>query len=193
MPDIKLLLKELSESTMTQQVTLKHDEARLQYRPQTNVCASYAEFVAVIADYYNHHYSHCISRGARLPPAEAAARAKTLLDGIYQQHGGTIGTAFQDAKDGRNGGLRGILDAMAETLKMEAMQQYMREVLDRHAEPDNWAQKVELVRQLLKLCGAQIDPTIQANEPERYAHDYARLIATYIELMRKAASTFRRY
>jgi len=51
--------------------------------------------------------------GGYLSATEAASRAKKILEQEYRQHGGTIVTAYNDAHDGTNGGLRVVLDKLA--------------------------------------------------------------------------------
>jgi len=193
MQDINLLLDELTEEAITNAVGLRHDEARLRYRLTSNVVKTFDEFTRVIADYYNHQFGTCmLANGGSLIPMEAAGRAKELIDRMYRDQGGDIEAAFRDGSLGTNGGMRGILDRIAEGLKGEAVHRYMRDVLDRHITPHEWSDKVDILRQFISHYGRLLGPSIESDKPERYARDCTTLISALVHGMRQASAMFRK-
>jgi hypothetical protein len=182
----------LDERTIAQRIGIPHDEARMRYSLQSNTVRTFDDFSDRIGDYYNYHVTTCVSRGGRLSRAEAAGRAKEILEQEYRRHNGNIVSAFNDANDGTNGGLRAILDRIAEALKAESLERYTRDVFDRHVAPSSWEDKVEMIRQFIRHCGAYLGSSIRADQPERYAHDYQELIRSYVAAMRRTSSIFRR-
>jgi len=189
---IDSVLAALDERQIARHVGLAHDEARMQYPLRRNTVDSFEEFTSVVANYTSYHYARCVSFGGSLPPAEAAGRAKEILEREYRRRDGDIVTAFNDACDGTNGGLRAALDTIAEALKAESVERYIRDVFDRHVAPNSWETKVEIIRQFIRQCGAYLASSIRADQPERYAHDYNELIRSYVRALQQTSSIFRR-
>jgi hypothetical protein len=191
MAAISSLLSDLNERTIAQCIGIKHDEARMRYQLNSNTVADYHEFHDHIADYYNHHYTNCICSGGTLPASVAYGHAKELLEKEYRKRRGNIVSAFNDAHDGTNSGLRGVLDAIAEGLKAESVERYISDAFDRHVTPNSWEQKVDIIRQFIGHCGPYLASSINASQPERYAHDYSELIRSYVEGLKQTSSIFR--
>jgi len=192
MAAIDNLLTALSERQITRQVALEHDEARMNYHLHSNVVANFEEFSDILADYYNQHFTRCVSGGGSLSSAEAAGRAKELLEREYRRRKGDIVTAFNDAHDGTNGGMRVVLDKLAEAIKAESVERYIREVFDRYVAPNAWDDKVEIIRQFISSCGSYLASSIRADQPERYAQNFQELIRSYVESLQNTSSIFRR-
>lgn len=192
MAAIDNLLKALDEREMAQRVGLKHDEARMNYQLQSNTAADFETFTGIIADYYNHHFTKCVSSGGALSPSEAAGRAKEILERDYRRRNGDIVAAFNDAHDGTSGGLRVILDKLAEALKIESVERYIRDMFDKHVAPNSWEDKVEIIRQFIAQCGANLSSSIDAKQPERYAQNFQELIRSYVQSLQTTSSIFRR-
>jgi hypothetical protein len=192
MASIDSLLAELDERTIAQRIGILHDETRMHYSPRSNTVGSFEEFERVIADYYNTHFTTCISQGGKLSRSEATSRAKELVEREYRRRGGDIVTAYNDAHDGLHSGLRAILDIIAENLKAESVEHYIRDVFDRYVTPSSWEQKVEIIRQFLAQCGVHLASSVRTNQPERYASNYRELIDSYVSGLQKTSSIFRR-
>lgn len=192
MSSIKNLLSELDERTIAQRIGIPHDEARMRYRLNSNTIRDFNEFNHIIGSYYNYHFTACVSNGGSLAMSEAAGRAKELLEKEYRRREGDIVTAYNDAHDGTQGGLRVVLDTIAEGLKAESVERYIRDAFDRHVTPNSWEQKVEIIRQFIVHCGTFLSSSIQTNQPERYARDYRELIHSYVTALQRTSSIFRR-
>ena len=192
MAAIDNLLSDLDERVMARRIGLRHDEARMRYPLHCNTVDSFDEFSTVITDYYNRHFC-AVSNGGSLPRADAAGRAKEIIEKEYRRrHNGDIVAAFNDARDGTNGGMRVVLDTVAEGLKTEFVERYIRDVFDRHVAPNAWEDKVEIIRQFIRQCGANLSSSIRADQPERYAQNYQELIRSYVESLQRTSSIFRR-
>jgi hypothetical protein len=181
------------ELAIAKNVSIAHDEARIQYALRKNTVANYAEFIEKITDYYNHHVSRCILHGGYLSRTEAAGRAKQALDQDYRRRGGNLMTAFKDASDGTAGGLRVVLDRLSESLKAESVEMYIREAFDRYVAPSSWEEKVDIMRQFIARFEDLLSSSIRADQPERYAFNFEELIRSYIDSLRKTSSIFRRF
>ena len=192
MTTINSLLSALDERAMAKLIAIPHDEARVQFSLQSNTVANFRQFTDAISNYYNYHYTSCISNGGNLSLSEAAGCAKELLEKEYRRRNGDIVSAYNDAHDGTNGGMRVVLDVIAEGLKTESVERYIRDVFDRHITPNSWEQKVEIIRQFVAKCGAYLSASIRRDQPERYAQNYNDLIRSYVDGLQRTSSMFRR-
>jgi hypothetical protein len=192
MGSIESLLAAMDELTIARNVGIPHDEARMNYSPGRNTVESFDDFADVIADYYNYHFSRCVVHGGYLSRAQASGLAKKILEQEYRRRGGDIVSAYNDAHDGTNGGLRAILDRIAEQLKAESVELYTRDAFDRHVAPSSWEQRVDIIRQFIARFGHHFSSSIQADQPERYAKNFEELIREYVDSLRRTSSVFRR-
>ena len=192
MQTITNLLKALEERAIAQRIGIPHDEARMSYPLRSNTVGSFSEFSDIIGDYYNYHFTRCVSHGGTLTRTEATSRAKEILEQEYRRKNGDLVTAYNDSHDGTNGGLRVVLDSVAERLKTESVERYIRDTFDQHVEPHSWRQKVEIINQFIGECGMNLSSSIRADQPERYAQSYTELIRSYVDALRRTSSVFRR-
>jgi hypothetical protein len=193
MPSINNLLSAISERTIAQRIAIPHDEARIGFALRSNTVKDFDDFSRIIGEYYTYHFTRCVAQGGTMSAAEASGRAKEILDHEYHRMNGDINTAFNDAHDGTNGGLRSILDRIADALKAESIERYMRDVFDREVAPNSWEGKVEIIRQFFERCGMDLSSSVQTDQPERYAQNYKDLIRTYVQALQRSSSIFRRF
>jgi len=193
MGSLEYLLTVLDDVVIAREVTAPHDEARMLYSLSKNTVGSFDEFSDVIADYHNYHVGRCVAHGGFMSRTEAAGRAKEVIEQEYRRQGENIITAYNDAHDGTNGGLRIVLDRIAEKLKAESVERYVRDAFDRYVDPSSWEQKVDIMRQFIAHFGHMLSSSIRAHQPERYAQNYEELIRAYVESLRKTSSAFRRF
>jgi hypothetical protein len=152
MSRIQNLLNALDERAIAQRVAKAHDEARLRYTMDTNTVSDFYELEEASARYLEYHFTTCISPGRSLSRPEARSRAKDILTREYQRKGGDIVTAYNDAHDGTNGGLRGIFDIICTAMKNEAIELYIRDQFDRHLLHCDIEEKVKIIRQIIAHC-----------------------------------------
>ena len=189
---ITSLLNSIDERTIAQKIGIPNDETRMRYHLRSNTVRSFDEFGHSTGDYYNYHFTSVFSRGGRLSSAEASGRAKEILEKEYRRRGGDIVMAYNDAQFGTNQGMRGILDIIAESLKSESVERYIRDIFDRYVAPNSWSQKVEIIKQFIDHCGVHLASSIRRDQSERYAQNYQELIRSYVEALKQTSSIFRR-
>lgn len=187
------ILHALDESIIAREVGRHHSSVRAAYMLPRNSVDNYREFLRVIGEYYNHHYSSCISGGGRLNDEQAQQRAKKVLNDHYRRSEGDNITAFNDAHEEINGGLHVILTIIADQLRDESIELYISSVFDRYVTPNSWEEKVEIIRQFIDQRGYLLDGSIDASNPERYAQDHQLLIQSYVRGLQQTASVFRRH
>jgi len=191
MTDIDALVNAVKDTALAREVWLVHDEARARYRLDFNTVNNFRSFEDEIAKYYNYHYCKCVSNGG-LSRTEALGRAKELLEREYRRRRSDIVGAFNDSRDGTNGGLRSAVDAIAEGLKLECTERFVLDQFDSRIPPDDFEAKVSIIRQFIARFGDQLGDSIQLNRPERYAHDYRDIIRAYVANLDQTSSLLRR-
>ena len=192
MGTINSLLSALDERVVAQRVAIKHDEARMQYHLPSNTVMDFEEFKNIIARYYNHHYTRCVTNGGALTPGDAYGKSEELLEKEYRRRRGDIVSAFNDAKDGTNGGLRAVLDIICEAIKAESVELYIKNVFASQVDPSDWHTKVSIIGQFITYCSPYLSSSIVASQPERYAQNYSELIRAYVEGLKQTSTMFRR-
>jgi hypothetical protein len=193
MGSLENLLAALDDQVIARKVAIVHDEARMQYAPKKTTVSDFTEFTDIIADYYNYHFSRCVVRGGTMSRREAAGRAKEILEEEYRRQRGNINQAYNDAHDGTNGGLRIVLDRIADRLKAESVERYTRDAFDRYVDPTRWKEKVEIVRQFMIKFNSVLPSHIRREQPERYAQNFEELIRAFVEGLRGTTTIFRKY
>lgn len=192
MGSLSSILEQLDERYIAKKISIPHDEARGSYRIATNTVSDIDSFRKIIGDYYNYHFTNCVSNGGFLSATEAQGRAKEIIESNYRNHGSDFVGAFNDAHDGTNGGLRIVLDKIAEQLKMEAIERHIRKVFDDEVKPNSWEDKVDIIRQFINRYGQDISQHLDTSKPERYASNYADLLRAYVDSLKRTSSLFRR-
>jgi len=192
MGSLTSILEQLDERYIAKLISIPHDEARMKYYLPSSTASDIDEFALMIGRYYNYHFTTCVSHGGFLTNAEAEGMAKEILEREYRKRGGGFVAAFNDANFGTNGGLRSILDAIAENLKAEAIERHIRKVFDDEIKPNSWEGKVDIVRQFMAHCGPDVLRQLDTAHPERYAADYEDLLRAYIDALRKTSALFLR-
>ena len=193
MGSLSSILMQLEENYLAQNIWIPHDEARMAYRCRSNIVGTIEEFTGIVGDYYNYHYTRCVTGGGSLPPAEAEGKAKEIIEKKYRLGKDSFVAAFNDANRGTNGGLRNILDIIADYLKAESTRNHMRKVLDDEVRLNSWDDKVDIIRQFINHCGPDINQYLDQSQPERYAHNYEELIEAYVNMLQKTSSFLRRF
>lgn len=192
MATINSLLSDLDERTIAQRIGILHDEIRMQYHLQSNTVSNFSEFNDIISNYYNYHFTKCMSFGGRMSVDNASSEAKEVLNSEYRRRNGDIVSAYNDAHDGTNGGLRSVLDIIADALKARAVKNYVQAAFDRHVTPNSWDEKVDIIQQFISHYGYALSSSIVTSQPERYAQNYDELIRAYVEGLKQTSSIFRR-
>ena len=193
MGDINALINALDERTIAKKIGIKNDEARMKYQLRSNTVSNFNEFSRIIADYYNFHFTKCVSGGGSLSTTEAGGRAKEIIEREYRKRGGDVVSACNNAQDGTDGGMRAVLDVIAEGIKAESVERYVRDMFDRHVAPNSWDDKVDIIRQFIRHCGGQLSSSIRSSQPEAYASNFEGLIRSYVAALQQTSSMFRRF
>lgn len=186
------LFAALEEREIARRVAILHDQARLEFVLSKNTVKNFSEFESIIGAYYQHHYSRCVAGGGRLSEPDARSHAKRLLESRLRRGEGNIVTYYRRCETGVEGGVRAVIDTIADTLKAQSITDYVRDVFDQIVEPHEFEQKVEMIKQFFERFGANLDSSIEISNPARYAASYFELINSFVESLQRTSAIFRR-
>ena len=189
MEAIRSMLQELDESQIVR-ITLPHDEARNSYHPPSVKVRSYEEFRAFTAGYVQYHHTTC--SGGRMSRDEAEARVEDILNRELRREGGDATSAYRACLEGRDGGLKRVLDIICDSFKAQAVDYHTRGVFRRYIPKHDWGRRKEIVSQFISYCQVPL-PGIDASDPGRYAGDHLEeLIQALLNGIRQVSGVFRR-
>lgn len=130
--DVDRILRLIGQDHINRAVLMQHDEARETFRAPSMTVRDHQEFQFVVTAYVEHH-QRTVGEGA---PTNAAAfgEAKHILDQAYERDNFQEGyaAALQTALDGSQGGMRQVLNEIADALKRRALASYMDHVYHHH-------------------------------------------------------------
>jgi len=160
--DTILLL--LEQRHLNQHVLQAHDVAREAFLLPTMQVRDHREFNYLCQTYVQHHVAH-VGQGRLSDPA-AFGEAKEILNRAFGQDRFQEGyaAALQIALDGSEGGMRRILNELANALKQRALEQYFDHVYHEHINVLSKADNLALSRAfyerfgpILKRFGMDVD------------------------------------
>jgi len=191
MEAIRSMLQELDESEMVR-VTLRHDEARNSYHPPSIKVRSYEEFRAFTAGYVQYHHTTCVAPGGRMSRDEAEALVEDILNRGLRREGGDATSAFRACLEGRDGGLKRVLDIICDSFKAQAIDYHTRAVFRKYIPKHDWYRRKEIVGQFITYCQVPL-PGIDASDPGRYAGDHLEeLVQAFLNGIRQVSGVLRR-
>ncbi len=173
------IIKELSKDYITEHIEKPHNEARISFHLTSNSVPDDASFENLIGEYYNHHFTKCVSNGGELTRAEATGRAKEIITENYRRRRLDKLNAYSDGINGSNGGMMAIIDIIMEQLKNDAKERHVQEVIDRYIARSRWEEQVEIIKELFDFYPKSLN--VDRDNPERYARNYEELIKALME------------
>ena len=192
MSTLKKILDELDELYIVNKICNQHFVTRGNYPNKEPKVKDDIEFDDMIADYYNYHYTTCISHGGELTRADAAGKAKEIIEREYKRKGKDRLHAYQDGiKGSHEGGMQAILTIILNYLMDEVVEHHIRDVIDRYVRVTSYEEQVKIVKEIIAHM-TYVPSYIDPNHPERYAKNYEELIRGLSENINRNAARFRR-
>lgn len=177
------ILAMLSEEELARQVYVPHDMARQSYQLEKGTVSNHDEFRYIIADYYKHHFAQTVSGQPAMPDDMAEGNAREILEKVYANEGG-VAAALDYSKTGERGGLRRVLDAIAEHMKRDLEKKYIWRVHDTFIDPLDKPQQIELVREYFNKFRAYLPAHVLNTDPAYYARNWEELLEQHREIMK---------
>ena len=185
--NINALLYSLSEGEQNK-IAMIHDQARGSYLLPVVKIRNWQECEYYLGDYYKHH-CNVVGGGDFGNPGQNLAEAKELaVRGAERKT--TIKKLFRDAITGSNGGMRQVLDNLANAIRQKYIERYIADTFDSYIAPCSIDESTEIMRQFLLAYQHILPSHIDVNRPEYYASNYKEYIGLFAESMTSIASKF---
>jgi len=118
------------------------------------------------------------------------SKALDIVNEAFSRNGGEK-AAYIEASTGTRGGLRYVFDMIAEHLKRDERDKYVRMVLKTTIDPLDFESKTAVVRTLLSRIQTALPESFDETEPERLATHLDILVQDYSESIAKLIERFR--
>lgn len=181
----------ITEQALAQEVGIPVDSARGSYTVASSTVDTYEEFLDILQAFYIHLQRH-ISPGPTEAPdtTEARQQAIALFERTFQGKGGDK-AALAIARDGTRGGMRSILDALAEQLKAERQVAYIRRIFRDALDTSNWGESVRFMRGAMERLGAFLPAELRTEPAERFAENWEAIVQAYVQSLDRVGQLLR--
>ncbi len=152
--DLDKILDLIGQDYINRSVLSQHDLARESFNSPQMIVEEHDKFKYIVTAYVKHHM---VSTGEGEPSDSAAfGTAKGILDRAYEQDRYQEGypRAQQMAHDGTDGGMRGILNEIADGLKRRALGNHLDDVFHEHIDVLSKEHSKELSRAFYNRFGS---------------------------------------
>lgn len=189
--DLNTVLELLVDEFLVEKIDLHHDAARESFRLETLRVSSWPEFLSIITRYWLHHTirTKCPALAdagdAGFRAEYAASEATAAIDRAFR---GGKEEAYLNALTGQQGGLKGVIDRMAEQLKLEQRGQWTNFVHMSAYDAFKWEDMERLATEFLEQNRHRLPPGAQAVPVGMIAHK----LREHIDAMAEATSRVRR-
>ena len=187
---LEVVLEAIEPLHVAEHVAVPIDSARIGYTLDSTVASSYDEFSDVITSFYLHVLRRTGVVAGSVIPQSITAAALDLLDRAFNRIGGSP-AAFAEARDATRGGLRYVLDVMADRYKYEEQAKYVRGVLAEALDPLDWSMKVAFMRALLERLAPHLPTEIRSQPPARFAKNWEKVVQAYTQSFGQIQSLLR--
>ena len=190
--DVDRILDLLSQDRINREVLQQHDVARESFQAPSVTVRDHQEFKFLVTSYVEHHKR--VTDGGTPGPAAAFGEGKRILDKAFGQDQFQEGyaAAMQAALSGANGGLRQVLNEIADALKHHALNEYMDHVYHQHINVLSKEDNRELSRAffqrfgpILQRFGVQVDQDTFAWNTRAALEYHRQVIAQITGIARK--------
>jgi hypothetical protein len=166
-------------------VDIRVDSARGSYTLTSSTIDTYDEFLDTLQAFYM-HLQRCIGPGptAALDTSRDRGEAIALLERTFCRKGGEQ-AAFALARDGIQGGMRSVLDALTEQFKAERQATYVQRVFKEAIAALDWDERVTFMRGAMKRLGPFLPSELKNEPPERFARSCEAIVHAYVQSLDK--------
>ncbi len=185
------ILNQLSGENVVKAAGRDIDNACVSFSTDSSLASSADAFTEVVTSFYLHLLSETGVLLTRINSSAAERDALRLVEQAFHKQGGLEG-ARREAEIGVNGGLRAVLDAMADYYRTQAVENHIMFVLETALDDRDRPAKVALIRAFLRRFEGLLPPDIAQTEPEDLvgqwkviAHAYARSLDSLKNLIRR--------
>jgi len=198
---IKDILDLLHIDVIGEEIESVHNMIRESYTVKKYVVGSYDEFKQEVSQYYSYHFSNWIEAPTAMPLDMAHGGAREILDyspdtrlsrieGVLDKEGGGgYVAAVKNCLSGRHGGLVGVIDAIAEGIKQQAVKRYVRAVFLDCVNPLDFDKRVAFMQEYLNTYGGLLLPNEDLLSVYDLAANFEAVIQHHVRLVNEFRKT----
>jgi hypothetical protein len=187
---LQFILDEVNMKALARNICSSIELAQSKYQMGSVIIEDSEAFMDIVVSYYIHLMRHTEKVIDPIDSKVAGRDALYLLEEAFANKGG-YKAAFVNARDGTNGGIKYVLDMMANQLKESEMEKHIQAVFKLTIDPLNYEEKRHLIKGLLIRFGNLLPSEIASLPPERFVTHYEILLKQYIKVTDDLKSIFR--
>lgn len=146
--------------------------------------------MGVVTAFYLHALRHMGRSIGPVDSRDAQPDALALLERAYADRGG-LGAALSQATSGLDGGLRSMLDRLADYMKAEECEKHLIRVLRERVDPQDWPRKEALMSAWLKRHADVLPPDISQAPAARFAQAYEPILRVHSDAVKRMRQLLR--
>ncbi len=177
MKNIQYILDLLRSNKISEEVDKPHYMIREGYNLPRYKAEDYDDCCNIIIHYYQYHFRAWMKSSTTMPRDIAFGQAKQMLD---KGQGGFI-KHVKNAIWGRESGLIGLIDTIADTLREDSVAKYVDYVLSTHVNPMDFDLKVHFMKQYLKQYAIPVLPGERLMSAYELASNFDAVIKYHLQ------------
>jgi len=171
---------QISEQALAKKFAIPIDSARASFVLASSTVGSYDEFIEIVESFFVHLQGYLSTDIPAVSNLQLiGGKALALLEVTFRDYGGPEG-AFARARDGTDGGLRSVLDAMTEQYKKQLQVEEVNVVLEKALTDMDWQDRVSFARGAMERLGPFLSAEMRDEPPERFAKHAGEITKTCI-------------
>ena len=184
------LLNEIDEVVLGRKIGNDIDLARGTFLLEKITVETNQECKDIVNAFYLHMQRHCSIVLDTPDPQKIAAEAGAFFEKTFARRGGTQ-AAFAEARTGARGGLRLILDLLANQFKGDEQEKRAGFVIKKMYTDLKYEERVALIQAFIDRVKPYLPEEVLSSPPARYVHEAEVLIRAYVRAMNEVKQLVR--
>jgi hypothetical protein len=189
---VATVVDRISADALTRGIGEPIDRALAGFTLPYVTCQRHEDFIETVQSFYRQVIRHTAFGSAPLDSEHLSAEAFDLLERAFRDQDGARG-AQAEARHGTRGGLRFVLERMADQLKQERTRAHVNRVLREAVDILDPDARIGFMRALMTRLRPHLPADVRDQPPEYFAGDYETLTQAYMRAIDGLAERFRVY
>ena len=189
---LQFILDEINLDTLNRTIGSRINLARGKYFKNSVIIEDNEEFNDSVTSFYIHLMRYTQKVMDPVDSNAADRDAFDLLEEAFANKGG-YKAAYAEARNGINGGLKYVLDMMANQFQKSEMEKRVQAVFKLALDPLDHEGQKNLITGVLKRFGNLLPSEIASLPPERFVTHYEILVKQYVKVVDDLKSIFRSF
>jgi hypothetical protein len=171
----------INEEALAGESGVQVDSARASFVLESSTVQEYEDFIDILQAFYVHLQRYVSSSAVdSLDATTARTEAVALLERTFLGKGGDE-AAFANARNGTQGGMPSVLNALTEHYKAERQTAYVKRVFKDAINAMDWDERVSFVRAAMKRLAPFLPSELRNESPERFVKQYEAIVLAYVK------------